>query len=143
MRLARNQKKINDNCRATIRACLNIVEEQGDTYVAIHKDDDVDCVVLVSMIRTYPILSIIIADKILFANENAPAMYEAANELNSESITGWHSIMLSNRDSIYMYRQCIWINEQLDRDNLMDLLCQCIAEYRHGRAHLYSAANSE
>ena len=143
MRLARNQKKINDNCRATIRACLNIVEEQGDTYVAIHKDDDVDCVVLVSMIRTYPILSIIIADKILFANENAPAMYEAANELNSESITGWHSIMLSNRDSIYMYRQCIWINEQLNRDNLMDLLCQCIAEYKHGRAHLYSAANSE
>ena len=119
------------------------MEEQGDTYVAIHKDDDVDCVVLVSMIRTYPILSIIIADKILFANENAAAMYEAANELNAESITGWHSIVLSNSDSIYMYRQCIWINEQLDRDNLMDLLCQCIAEYKHGRTHLKSAANSE
>ena len=141
--MANNQKKINDNCRATIRACLNIVEEQGDTYVAIHKDDDVDCVVLVSMIHTYPILSIIIADKILFAEENAAAMYQAANELNSESITGWHSIMLSNQDSIYMYRQCIWINERLDRDYLMDLLCQCIAEYKHGRAHLYSAANSE
>jgi len=143
MPVAKNKKMINEKCRATIRACLNIVEEQGDTYVAIHKDDDVDCVVLVSMIRTYPILSIIIADKILFADENASAMYQAANELNSESITGWHSIMLSNRDSIYMYRQCIWINDRLDRDSLMDLLCQCIAEYKHGRAHLYSAANSE
>jgi len=141
--MARIRRKISERCRETIRACLNVVEEQGDTFVAIHKDDDVDCVVLVSMLRTYPIISIIIADKILFADENAGAMYQAANELNSESITGWHSIMLSNHDSIYMYRQCVWMNEHMARDILMDMLCQCIEEYKYGRAHLYSAASSD
>ena len=137
--MATKRENINKRCRSVIRACLNIVEEKGDTYVAIHKDDDVECVVLVSMLRTYPILSVIVADKILFAEENAADMYQAANELNSESITGWHSIMLSNHDSIYMYRQCIWMNERVDREHLMDILCQCIAEYKDGRAHLSSA----
>ena len=137
--MAYKSENINDRCRSVIRACLNIVEQKGDTYVAIHKDEDIECVVLVSMIRTYPILSVIVADKILFAEENAADMYQAANELNSESITGWHSIMLSNRDSIYMYRQCIWMNELVDREYLMDILCQCIAEYKAGREHLSSA----
>ena len=82
------RKSIYENCRAVVRACLNIVEEKGDTYVAIHKDDDVECVVLVSMIRSYPIMSIIVADKILFADINAEQMYGAANELNLDSITG-------------------------------------------------------
>ena len=132
-------KSIYENCRAVVRACLNIVEEKGDTYVAIHKDDDVECVVLVSMIRSYPILSIVVADKLLFAEENAADMYQAANELNSESITGWHSIMLSSQTSIYMYRQCIWINAQLNRDYLMEILGHCIAEYTRGRARLKSA----
>lgn len=78
------------HCRVVIRSCLNIVEQHGDTYVAIHKDDEVDCVVLVSMIRSYPIMSIIVADKILFADINAEQMYGAANELNLDSVTGWH-----------------------------------------------------
>ena len=128
-----------ERCRGIIRDCLNIVEEHGDTYIAIHKEDDMECVVLVSMIRTYPILSVIVADKILFANENAAAMYKAANELNTESVTGWHSIMLSSHDSIYMYRQCIWINASLDREYLMEILCYCIAEYKRGKEHLSSA----
>lgn len=55
--MTKNNHKLNENCRSVIRACLNIVEENGDTYVAIHKDDDIECVVLVSIIRTYPILS--------------------------------------------------------------------------------------
>ena len=58
---------LRQHCRDVIRACLNIVEEQGDTFVAIHKDEETECVVLVSMIRTYPIMSLIVADKILFA----------------------------------------------------------------------------
>lgn len=128
-----------EHCRGIIRDCLNIVEEHGDTYIAIHKEDDMECVVLVSMIRTYPILSVIVADKILFANENAAAMYKAANELNTESVTGWHSIMLSSHDSIYMYRQCIWINELLTDEYLMCILSNCINEYRLGREHLSSA----
>ena len=66
---------LNAHCREVIRSCLNIVEQHGDTYVAIHKDDEIDCVVLVSMIRSYPIMSIIVADKILFADINANQMY--------------------------------------------------------------------
>lgn len=31
---------IDEHCREVIRSCLNIVEQHGDTYVAIHKDDD-------------------------------------------------------------------------------------------------------
>ena len=139
----KNRHKITENCRAVIRACLNIVEEQGDTYVAIHKDDDVECVVLVSIIRTYPIMTVVVADKILFAQENADAMYRAANELNSESITGWHSIMLSDSSNIYMYRQCIWATAHFDRDSLMEILCNCISEYKLGRAHLSSALHNE
>jgi len=137
--MSQKRKSNYETCRAVIRACLNIVEERGDTYVAIHKDDDVECVVLVSMIRSYPILSIVVADKLLFAEENAADMYAAANELNSESITGWHSIMLSSQTSIYMYRQCIWINERVNREYLMEILSYCIAEYKRGRAHLWSA----
>ena len=72
--MTKNNHKLNENCRSVIRACLNIVEENGDTFVAIHKDDDIECVVLVSIIRTYPILSVVVADKILFAQENADAM---------------------------------------------------------------------
>lgn len=141
--MTKNKHKLNENCRSVIRACLNIVEENGDTYIAIHKDDDIECVVLVSIIRTYPILSVVVADKILFAQENADAMYRAANELNIESVVGWHSIMLSDSSSIYMYRECAWINEQLDRDYLMEILLNCISEYKLGRAHLSAAIQKE
>lgn len=127
---------LRQHCRDVIRACLNIVEEQGDTFVAIHKDEETECVVLVSMIRTYPIMSIIVADKILFAKENEVDMYRSANAMNAESLTGWHSIFLTDSSSIYMYRQCIWMSDTLSPDYLMDILCQCIAEYRYGRARL-------
>lgn len=84
------------HCREVIRACLNTVEERGDTYVAIHKDEDTECVIIVSMIRTQPILSVIVADKILFAEGNEQDMYRTANELNSESVTGWHNVKRDN-----------------------------------------------
>lgn len=90
------------HCRDVIRDCLNIVEERGDTFVAIHKDDETECVILVSMIRTQSILSVIVADKILFAEGNETEMYRTANELNSESVTGWHTIVLKDSGSIYM-----------------------------------------
>ena len=136
MVMPNKQKRIEAHCRDVIKACLNVVEEKGDTYVAIHKDDEAECVVLVSMIRPHPILSVIIADKILFDNKNAAAMYRAANELNTESITGWHTIVLTDDSSNYMYRQCLWMNADLTRDHLMDILCDCIAEYKVGRAHI-------
>ena len=134
--MSEKRKSNYETCRAVIRACLNIVEEQGDTYVAIHKDEDTECVVLVSMIRSYRIMSVIVADKILFAKEHEADMYRSANELNSESIAGWHTLVLTDSNSIYMYRQCIWMSDTLSPDYLMDILCQCIAEYRYGRARL-------
>lgn len=131
-----NKERIEQHCRDVIRACLNIVEEKGDTYIAIHKDDDAECVVLVSMIRTHPILSIIVADKLLFDARHAATMYRTANELNIESISGWHSVVLMDNSIIYMYRQCIWMNSGLTQEHLMSILCDCIAEYKVGRAHI-------
>ena len=122
------------HCRDVIRDCLNIVEERGDTFVAIHKDDETECVILVSMIRTQSILSVIVADKILFAEGNETEMYRTANELNSESVTGWHTIVLKDSGSIYMYRQCLWISESLTSSELTDILCDCITEYKIGRS---------
>lgn len=127
-------KRMKEHCREVIHACLNIAEQNGDTYVAIHKDDDVECVVLVSMIRTYPIMSIIVADKILFDKEHEAEMYRTANELNSESVIGWHTLVLTDASSIYMYRQCIWMDDFLTREALLDVLCHSIAEYKHGHS---------
>ena len=129
------------HCREVIRSCLNTVEERGDTYVAIHKDEDTECVIIVSMIRTQPILSVIVADKILFAEGNEQDMYRTANELNSESVTGWHTIVLTNHSSIYMYRQCLWIAEALSADYLTEILCDCITEYKFGRSQLTPPTN--
>ena len=118
MVMPNKQKRIEAHCRDVIKACLNVVEEKGDTYVAIHKDDEAECVVLVSMIRTHPILSVIIADKILFDNKNAAAMYRAANELNTESITGWHTIVLTDDSS----RSHSWISTSNQRNLLNPMM---------------------
>ena len=124
------------HCREVIRSCLNIVEQHGDTYVAIHKDDEIDCVVLVSMIRSYPIMSIIVADKILFADINADQMYGIANELNLDSVTGWHSVFLADDSMIYMYRQCLWLSMNLTYEDLLAMLKECISEYKRGKGRL-------
>jgi hypothetical protein len=141
--MTNTSKRMKDHCREVIRACLNIADQNGDTYVAIHKDDDVECVVLVSMIRTYPIMSVIVADKILFDKAHEAEMYRTANDLNSESVIGWHTIVLTDSSSIYMYRQCIWMDECLTRDSLFDVLCHCIAEYKHGRSVITAGQNSD
>ena len=104
------------HCREVIRACLNIVEERGDTYVAIHKDEDTECLIL--------------------AAGHEQDMYRTANELNSESVTGWHTLVLTDSSIIYMYRQCLWITDALGPDLLTEILCDCITEYKHGREHL-------
>ena len=43
------------HCREVIRACLNTVEERGDTYVAIHKDEDTECVIIVGGMAPKPL----------------------------------------------------------------------------------------
>lgn len=110
---------IDEHCREVIRSCLNIVEQHGDTYVAIHKDDDIECIVLVSMIRSYSILSIIVADKLLLADINEEQMHSIANELNLVSVTGWHSVFLADDSMIYMYRQCLWLSMSLTYEDLL------------------------
>ena len=103
---------IDEHCREVIRSCLNIVEQHGDTYVAIHKDDDIECIVLVSMIRSYP------------------------NELNLVSVTGWHSVFLADDSMIYMYRQCLWLSMSLTYEDLLTMLKECISEYKRGKGRL-------
>ncbi len=127
---------IDEHCREVIRSCLNIVEQHGDTYVAIHKDDDIACIVLVSMIRSYPILSIIVADKLLLADINAEQMHSIANELNLVSVTGWHSVFLADDSMIYMYRQCLWLSMSLTYEDLLTMLKECISEYKRGKGRL-------
>ena len=127
---------IDEHCREVIRSCLNIVEQHGDTYVAIHKDDDIECIVLVSMIRSYPILSIIVADKLLFADINAEQMHSIANELNLVSVTGWHSVFLADDSMIYMYLQCLWLSISLTYEDLLTMLKECISEYKRGKGRL-------
>lgn len=128
---------IERHCREVIRQCLNIAEEKGDHYIAIHKDDDTECVVLISMLHTQPILSIIVADKLVIDAENEDSVYRMANDMNRESLTGWHSVKIENTGIIYMYRQCLWMSEQLTREYLMDLLCTCIAAYKAGKESLF------
>lgn len=127
---------IDEHCREVIRSCLNIVEQHGDTYVAIHKDDDIECIVLVSMIRSYPILSIIVADKLLLADINEEQMHSIANELNLVSVTGWHSVFLADDSMIYMYRQCLWLSMSLTYEDLLTMLKECISEYKRGKGRL-------
>mgnify|MGYP001031343100 CR=1 FL=1 len=113
---------IDEHCREVIRSCLNIVEQHGDTYVAIHKDDD--------------ILSIIVADKLLLADINAEQMHSIANELNLVSVTGWHSVFLADDSMIYMYRQCLWLSMSLTYEDLLTMLKECISEYKRGKGRL-------
>ena len=94
------------------------------------------CIVLVSMIRSYPILSIIVADKLLLADINAEQMHSIANELNLVSVTGWHSVFLADDSMIYMYRQCLWLSMSLTYEDLLTMLKECISEYKRGKGRL-------
>ncbi len=133
-----NDPTVQNHCRDVIQACLNVVDKYGDAYVAIHREDGSECVVVVSMLRTRPILSIIIADKLLFDTQHSTKLLQAANNLNSDSLVGWHSIQLSDDDQIYMYRQCIWMSMALGADTLLEMIHDCISEYMHGRDYLIS-----
>ena len=127
MRNAR--ENIERHCREVIRQCH---------YIAIHKDDETECIVLVTMLHTQPVMSVIVADKLAFAAENEDSMYRLANDLNRESLTGWHTLLVEDDTVIYMYRQCLWMTKQLTREHLMEILCNCIAEYKSGKSTLTS-----
>lgn len=88
------------------------------------------------MIRSYPILSIIVADKLLLADINEEQMHSIANELNLVSVTGWHSVFLADDSLIYMYRQCLWLSMSLTYEDLLTMLKECISEYKRGKGRL-------
>lgn len=99
------------HCREVIRDCLNIVEEKGDTFVCHPKGDETGvCDPRLHDPHAVDLIRHRGGIRILFAEGNETEMYRTANELNSESVTGWHTIVLKDSGSIYMYRQCLWIS---------------------------------
>ncbi len=136
-RVYKNKEAVERHCREVIHECMNIVECRGDAYVAIHKDAAVECVVLVAMLHTNPVMTVIAADKLLFSEENESEMFKTANDLNIEDASGWHTLVPTGGGStIYMYRRSIWMTTQLTADELTEHIYACIAEYRNGRRHL-------
>ena len=63
-------------------------------------------------------------------------MYGVANELNLDSVTGWHSVFLADDSMIYMYRQCLWLSMNLTYEDLLAMLKECISEYKRGKGRL-------
>lgn len=133
-----NDPRIQEHCRDVIQSCLNVVDKQGDTYVAIHKEENAECVVLVSMQRTRPLLIIVVADTIMISSDNTPQLFRAANSLNSDSIAGWHCLQTTEQDQIYMYRQSVLMSMLLDEDTLLEMIRDSIWEYLRGKAYLMS-----
>lgn len=58
------------------------------------------------------------------------------NELNLDSVTGWHSVFLADDSMIYMYRQCLWLSMSLTYEDLLAMLKECISEYKRGKGRL-------
>lgn len=63
-------------------------------------------------------------------------MHSIANELNLVSVTGWHSVFLTDDSMIYMYRQCLWLSMSLTYEDLLTMLKECISEYKRGKGRL-------
>jgi hypothetical protein len=132
----RYRERLNDHCREVIHECLNIVEMYGDTYVAIHRDEDGECVILVTVLRTLPLMSIIVADKLDFEKRNDHSLLFALNDLNTSSVTGWHSVRLSDNSMIYMYRQSVLLSMDISYELLFPLLKESISEYKTGKSRI-------
>lgn len=115
-----------------IQDCLNVADSRDDIYVAIHRDDDCECVILVSLIQDQSLLSIIIADKIMFTEKNTDTMFEVANTLSAAVPMGWTALHVSEDAPVMLYRQCLHWHDQLDRETLIDILCRCIDKYKCG-----------
>ena len=121
-----SRERLDAHGREVIRECLNIIEQHGDTYVAIHRDSEVECVIVVSVLRAYPLLSITVADKLLLSDRNENQVLRAVNDMNLGSVTGWHTIRLEDNSMVYMYRQCVWISMSLTYDELFGILKACM-----------------
>ena len=77
-------------------------------------------------------MSIIIADKIMFAEKNTDTMFEVANTLSAAVPMGWTALHVSEDAPVMLYRQCLHWHDQLDRETLIDILCRCIDKYKCG-----------
>lgn len=134
-------EELNAHCREVIFECLNIVEMYGDTFVSVHRDDDTECVILVTVMKSIPLLSIIIADELAFKERKDPELLLRLNAMNASSITGWHSAAFSDDSTLYMYRQCIWLSLNLCYEDLFRLLKQSISEYKKGKSLIMTSGD--
>ena len=121
------------HCRELIYECLNIVEKIGDTYVAIHRDEDTDCVILVTKLRYLPLLSIVLADELAFKENRNEELLLILHNVNASSVTGWRSFRLSDDSVFRLYRQCAWLSMALSYEDLFPLLKKSIQEYKGGK----------
>ena len=132
-------EKLNAHCREIIFECLNIVEMYGDTYVAVHRDDETECVILVTVLKSFPLVSIIIADELAFKERKDPELLLRLNAMNASSITGWHSVSFGSDGVLYMYRQCIWLSLNLCYEDMFRILKQSISEYKQGKTRIMTS----
>ena len=130
---------LNSHCREIVFECLNIVEMYGDTFVAVHRDDETECVILVTVLKSIPLMSIIIADELTFKERKDPELLHMINEMNASSITGWHCVSPAEDSTLYMYRQCIWQTMNLCYEDLFRLLKQSISEYKQGKTRIMTS----
>ncbi len=131
--------RLDDHSRKVIHECLNIIESYGDTSVAIHRDDDTECVILVTVMRSVPLLSVIYADELAFRDRSDPGILLAVNEMNFSSITGWHAVSLSDDTVLYMYRQCIRLSPALSHEILFPILKEGVSEYKKGKTRIMTS----
>jgi hypothetical protein len=134
------QERLTDHSRRVIKECLNIIEVYGDTYVAIHRDEETECVILVTVMRSVPLLSIIFADELAFKNRSDPGLLLVINDMNTSSITGWHAASLGGDSVLYMYRQCIRLTMELSYEVLFQLLKEGISEYKEGKRRIMTSS---
>ncbi len=125
-------ERLNAHSRRIIFDCLNVVEVYGDTYIAVHRDEEIECLIIVTVMKSVPLLSIIIANDLAFNGWGDPELLLALNDMNSSSITGWHSVRFGGDRILYMFRQCIWLTLNLSYEDLLHLLKSSINEYKTG-----------
>lgn len=133
------RERLTDHSRKVIHECLDIIECYGDSYVAIHRDDETECVIIVTVLRSVPLLSVIFADELIFSDRKDPELLLAVNEMNTGSITGWHAVCLSDDSVLYMYRQCIRLSLSLTYEELLSFLKDGISEYKTGKHRIMTS----
>lgn len=126
------RQRLESHYRELIYECLNVAEQYGDTYVALHCDEDTDCVIFVTELRSLPLLSIVLADELAFKQNKNEEFFLALQRVNASPVTGWRSVRLSDGSVIPMYRQSVWLSMALTYEDLFPILKKTIKDYKRG-----------